>query len=84
MSSAGWCGWSDGGVVCPRPLIGTGERPFRLLSLSRVADLVQPGEAPGAPISAEATLRDALADCLWTGRDRLPVQGGGMVTLIGT
>lgn len=62
-------------------LIGTGERPFRLLSLSRVSDLVQPGEAPGAPISAEATLRDALADCLWTGRDRLPVQGGGMVTL---
>ena len=62
-------------------LIGTGERPFRLLSLTRVADLAQPGEAPGAPIPREANLRDALADCLWTGRDRLPVEGGGVVTL---
>ena len=38
-------------------------------------------DAPGAPISTEASLRDALADCLWTGRDRLPVDGGGVVTL---
>lgn len=64
-----------------RALIGTGERPFRLLSLTRVAEIVEPGEAPGTPVSPEATLRDALADCLWQGADRLPVQGGGIVTL---
>lgn len=62
-------------------LIGTGERPFRLLSLDRVGELTQPGEAPGEPISPEASLRDALAECLWSGRDILPVEGGGIVTL---
>ena len=62
-------------------LIGTGERPFRLLSLSGVGDLVQPGDAEGEPISGQASLRDALAECLWSGRDALPVDGGGIVTL---
>ena len=28
-----------------------------------------------------ASLRDALAECLWSGRDLLPVEGGGVVTL---
>lgn len=54
-------------------LIGTGERPFRLLSLGKVRDLVQPGSAEGEPISVDASLRDAYAECLWTGRDMLPV-----------
>lgn len=62
-------------------LVGSAERPFRLLSLSPVADLVQPGEAPGPAISPQASLRDALAECLWSGRDLLPVEGGGVVTL---
>ncbi|WP_313137279.1 ABC transporter ATP-binding protein [Paracoccus jeotgali] len=62
-------------------LIGSAERPFRLLSLSPVGDLVQPGEADGPAIAPDASLRDALAECLWTGRDRLPVTGGGVVTL---
>ena len=62
-------------------LIGSGERPFRLLSLTRVADVTQPGRCDGPPVSPDATLRDALAECLWHGRDRLPVQGGGVVTL---
>ena len=26
-------------------------------------------------------LRDALAECLWSGRDALPVEGGGVITL---
>lgn len=64
-----------------RDLIGTGDRPFRLLSLTPVADVINEGEADGAPIPANATLRDALAECLWSGRDRLPVEGGGVVTL---
>ncbi|MFB2595291.1 ABC transporter ATP-binding protein [Paracoccus sp. p4-l81] len=62
-------------------LIGSADRPFRLLSLGSVADLRQPGEAAGQPIPADASLRDALAECLWSGRAALPVQGGGVVTL---
>ena len=62
-------------------LVGTAERPFRLLALSRVADLRQPGFAEGAPVSPQASLREALAECLWSGRSALPVQGGGIVTL---
>ncbi len=54
-------------------LIGTGERPFRLLSLGRVRDLLEAGPAQGEPISADASLRDAYAELLWTGREMLPV-----------
>ncbi|MDO5604743.1 MAG: ABC transporter ATP-binding protein [Paracoccus sp. (in: a-proteobacteria)] len=64
-----------------RALIGEGERPFRLLSLTPVGDLVVPGEAPGDVIAPQASLRDALAECLWTGREVLPVAGGGVITL---
>jgi osmoprotectant transport system ATP-binding protein len=62
-------------------LIGTGERPFRLLSLGKVRDLVEPGPAQGEPISADASLRDAYAECLWTGRDVLPVVDADGVSL---
>ena len=62
-------------------LIGVGERPFRLLSLTTVEALRVPGEAPGAPIAPEASLRDALAECLWRGVEALAVEGGGVVTL---
>lgn len=54
-------------------LLGTGERTFRLLSLRRVADVAEPGEAEGSPISGELTLRDALDEALWTGRRAVPV-----------
>ena len=64
-----------------RDLIGTTDRALRLLSLTRVADIASPGHADGPAIPADATLRDALAECLWSGRDMLPVQGGGVVTL---
>ena len=62
-------------------LIGTGERPFRLLSLTTVRDLVEPGPAQGEPISADATLRDAYAELLWSGREVLPVidESGAML-----
>ncbi|WP_374624390.1 ABC transporter ATP-binding protein [Devosia sp.] len=50
-----------------------GDRPFRLLALGRVRDLVEPGAAPGQPIAADATLREAYAECLWSGREMLPV-----------
>lgn len=43
-------------------LVGSSERPFRLLSLGRVADAVEKGTAEGEAIPAEASQRDALAD----------------------
>jgi osmoprotectant transport system ATP-binding protein len=54
-------------------LLGTGERTFRLLSLRKVFDVVEPGEAAGPHISGELTLRDALDEALWTGRSAIPV-----------
>jgi osmoprotectant transport system ATP-binding protein len=56
-------------------LVGTGDRPFQLLSLGAVGDAVEPGAAEGEPIPATATQRDALAELLWSGRSALPVQG---------
>lgn len=54
-------------------LVGTAERPFRLLSLARVRDAVEPGFAEGEPIDASVNLRDALSRLVWTGQDVLPV-----------
>jgi len=54
-------------------LVGTAERPFRLLSLACVRDAVEPGPAAGEPIDAAANLRDALSRLIWTGREALPV-----------
>jgi len=54
-------------------LIGTGERPFRLLSLGKVGDAVEPGSAEGEAVAADASQRDALAELLWSGRSALPV-----------
>jgi len=54
-------------------LIGGPDRPLRLLSLGRVADLAEPGTAAGEPIAADASLRDALATLLWRKADSLPV-----------
>ncbi|TKT80288.1 ABC transporter ATP-binding protein [Aquamicrobium sp. LC103] len=57
-------------------LIGTGDRPFRLLSLETVEDAIEPGKATGNAIPATATQRDALAELLWSGRRALPVAAG--------
>ena len=38
-----------------------------------------PAKPPGAPIDANATLRDAYAECLWSGRDALPVSDDGKI-----
>jgi len=62
-------------------LIGPDLRPFHLLSLTPAFQIATEGHATGTPIPREATLRDALAECLWSGRDALPVEGGGVVTL---
>ncbi|MDR3514348.1 MAG: ABC transporter ATP-binding protein [Azospirillaceae bacterium] len=54
-------------------LLGTGDRAFRYLSLTAVAAFVETGSAEGKPISQERTLRDALAELLWSRRSALPV-----------
>jgi osmoprotectant transport system ATP-binding protein len=54
-------------------LVGTVERPFRLLSLMTVQDAMELGTAEGEPIIVSATLRDALAQLIWRGRPALPV-----------
>ena len=54
-------------------LLGSGDRAFRLLSLRRVGDFVEAGEAEGAPVSTEQTLRDGLEEALWSGRSAVPV-----------
>ncbi|MET3896796.1 osmoprotectant transport system ATP-binding protein [Devosia sp. UYZn731] len=60
-------------------LIGSAERPFRLLSLGKVADHIEPGEVTGTPLDAGVTLRDAYAELLWSGRPALPVTRDGKV-----
>ncbi|WP_414472750.1 ABC transporter ATP-binding protein [Microvirga sp. M2] len=54
-------------------LVGTAERPFRLLSLTRVREAVEPGEAEGEPVTMSDSLHEALSRLLWTGRKALPV-----------
>jgi osmoprotectant transport system ATP-binding protein len=56
-------------------LIGVGDRPFRLLSLETAAQEVEPGEAEGAVVAADADLRDVLAELLWSRRAAAPVAG---------
>ncbi|MGB3338147.1 MAG: ABC transporter ATP-binding protein [Devosia sp.] len=60
-------------------LIGTSERPFRLLSLAKVADHIETGDVTGEPIEASASLRDAYAELLWSGRPALPVRRDGQI-----
>ncbi|GGK28127.1 ABC transporter ATP-binding protein [Salinarimonas ramus] len=62
-----------------KELIGAPERPFRLLSLVRVADLAEPGEAAGAPLDAGLSARDAYAELLWSGREAAPVARDGAI-----
>jgi osmoprotectant transport system ATP-binding protein len=60
-------------------LIGQSERPFRLLSLEKVGDHLEAGTCEGTPIPESASLRDAFAELLWSGRPSLPVQRDGKV-----
>jgi osmoprotectant transport system ATP-binding protein len=62
-------------------MLGTGERPFKLLSLRPVGEAVEPGDAEGEAIPATATQRDALAELLWSGKSALPVIGADGVPL---
>lgn len=54
-------------------MVGGVERPLRLLSLTPVSEILEDGPADGPPLLPITNLRDALATCLWTGREALPV-----------
>ena len=54
-------------------LIGDSERPFRLLSLTKVGEAAEAGEAAGPSISETASLRDALSELIARGAESLPV-----------
>ena len=58
-------------------MVGDVERPLRLLSLIPVSQVVVDGFAEGAAIASDASLRDALSACLWTGRSAVPVERAG-------
>jgi len=60
-------------------LLGRGDRAFQLMALRIVDDLVEPGPAPGAPIMAGTSVRDALAESLWSQRPALPVSRDGVI-----
>ncbi|MFD1744369.1 ABC transporter ATP-binding protein [Rhizobium helianthi] len=67
-------------------MVGSVERPFRLLSLGTVNSLTEPGEAQGDAFFESLSQRDALARLLWEGRDAAPVvtengERAGRVTL---
>ncbi|MBC7479885.1 MAG: ABC transporter ATP-binding protein, partial [Pseudorhodobacter sp.] len=60
-------------------MVGDVERPLRLLSLIPVSQVMVNGPAEGAAIPSDASLRDALSACLWTGRTAVPVERGGVL-----
>ncbi|MGV0910900.1 ABC transporter ATP-binding protein [Martelella sp. FOR1707] len=60
-------------------LLGTGDKAFRMLSLTAASKMVEEGPAEGPPIADTASLRDALAQILWSGRDAVPVERDGAI-----
>ena len=67
-------------------LCGTADRAFKLLSLTTAGEAAEPGPAAGVPIPAPTSLRDALAQMVWSGAEALPVAAAdgaplGRVTL---
>lgn len=59
-----------------RELVGEGERAFRYLSLTRAADLAEPGPATGQALPAEATAAEALNALIWQDAEALPIADG--------
>jgi osmoprotectant transport system ATP-binding protein len=69
-------------------LTGTADRSLKLLSLTTAGDAAEPGSADGPVVAATASLRDVLAELVWSGATAARVQqadGGaaGRVTLAG-
>ena len=68
-------------------LTGTADRAYRLLSLATAADALEPGPADGPSVHPDTSLREVLAELVWSGASALPVaaESGtlGRVTLDG-
>ncbi|AXF22639.1 amino acid ABC transporter ATP-binding protein [Burkholderia pyrrocinia] len=62
------------GVV--EQLVAGVDRPLRLLALTPIDAVAEPGHADGEPIAATRTLRDAVSELLWRGVDALPIDDG--------
>ncbi|MGY9048601.1 MAG: ABC transporter ATP-binding protein, partial [Rhodobacterales bacterium] len=60
-------------------MVGDVERPLRLLSLIPVIEVMEDGRVEGAALSTQASLRDALSACLWTGRAEVPIERDGVL-----
>ena len=58
-------------------LTGAGDRAYRLLSLATARDALEQGEADGPDVHPETSLREVLAELVWTGADALPVAADG-------
>ncbi|WP_332717834.1 ABC transporter ATP-binding protein [Pelagibacterium mangrovi] len=58
-------------------MLGSGDKAFRLMTLSCVREVVEPGTGEGPPVEADLSLRDAYSEMLWSGRDVLPVVSEG-------
>lgn len=54
-------------------LVSVGDRSFRLFGMMKVSDAVEPGEAGGPPLAADISIREAISDLIWAGRDMAPV-----------
>jgi osmoprotectant transport system ATP-binding protein len=60
-------------------LIGTASARSGCCRWPRSADHIEAGDIGGEPIEASASLRDAYAELLWSGRPALPVRRDGQI-----
>ncbi|MGD9510168.1 MAG: ABC transporter ATP-binding protein [Geminicoccaceae bacterium] len=58
-------------------LTGAGDRAYRLLSLATARDALEPGSAAGPEVHPDTSLREVLAELVWTGAAALPVAAEG-------
>jgi osmoprotectant transport system ATP-binding protein len=54
-------------------MTGSADRALKLLSLTTAGQVAAAGTAPGAPIAATLSLRDALSELVWRGTDAAEV-----------
>jgi len=54
-------------------LVGHEDRPFHYLSLIPASHQIEDGTAEGTPISQDQSLREVLAEMIWSGREAIPI-----------
>ena len=58
-------------------LTGAADRAYRLLSLATARDALEDGPADGPGVHPDTSLREVLAELVWTGTAALPVGDEG-------